>query len=145
MDRINLECTMVSVLDTPLFLTRINFKNLFDLSMSLRSWGQDHGERVVFLESIRTMNGFSDELSNENDWVLALTLQLKTLAMELNITIVAWVDLPLEVCNMPDLTSERYGLWESEMERFTKNADHVLLISPSAYCDFNTYTTEGAK
>ena len=65
------------------------------------------------------------------------------LAMELNITIIAGVDLPLAVCNVPELTSEGYGLWESEMERFTKNADHVLLVSPSAYCDFNTYTTEG--
>ena len=143
MDRINLEFTMVNVHDSPLYLTKINFKSLFDLSMSLRSWVQDHGEGVVFLESIRTMNGCMDELSNENDWILAFTWQLKTLAMELNITIVAGVDLPLEVCNVPELTSEGYGLWESEMERFTKNADHVLLISPSAYCDFKTYTTEG--
>ena len=143
MDRLNLEGTMVSILNTPLYLTNINFESLFDLAMALRSWVQDHGEGVVFLESIRTMKGCPDELSNENDWFLAFTRQLKTLAMELNITIVAGVDLPLEICNVPELTSEGYGLWESEMERFTKNADHVLLISPSAYCDFNTFTTEG--
>ena len=142
-DRINLESTMVSILDTPLYLTKYNSESLFDLSMALKSWVQDHGEGVVFIESIRTMNGCTDGLSNEKDWVLAFTRQLKNLAMELNITIVAGVDLPLVVCNVPELLSEGYGLWESEMERFTKNADHVLLISPSAYCDFKTYTTEG--
>lgn len=143
LDRINLEETMALVMDTPLYLTHINFKNLFDLSMALRSWVQDHGEGIVFIESIRAMNGCTDEFSIENAWVLEFTHRLKCLALELNITIVAGVDLPLEICNVPELTSDGYRIWESKMELFTNNADHVLLISPSAYCDFNAYTTEG--
>lgn len=142
-ERIKLESGLYDVSDIPLYLTRKQFNDFFELAMELKSWVKETGSSVVFIENIRRLKGFNDEMTYENSKFVKLTRMLKALAIELDIAIVAGADLPMDICNVPEERADTYATWLISLECFASLADHVLLISPNAICDPQTHFTDG--
>lgn len=142
-ERIYLEAGLCYVSGNPLYFTRMQFKDFFELAMELKSWVQKTGSGIVFIENIRRLDGFDDEEIDENAKFLKLTKMLKSLAIELDVAIVVGANLPLEVCAVPEERAEAYSMWQMRLECFAAHADHALLISPYAISDLKTYFTDG--
>ena len=142
-ERIKLEAGLCAVTGNPLYFTRMHLEDFFELAMELKNWVEETETGIVFIESIRRLEGFNDEPVEDNTMFLKLTGMLKSLAEDLNIAIVVGAELPMEVCNVPEERAESYSNWQICLECFAAYADHALLISPNAICDPRTNFTDG--